>query len=58
VAMDVDVDASGAVQRVRICDEWSGFARCVEGRLRSGVRLSRPGKPVSLRLELVLGLRR
>jgi tetratricopeptide (TPR) repeat protein len=58
VAMDVDVDAGGVVQRVRISDEWSGFARCAEGRLRSGVRLSRPGKPVSLRLELVLGLRR
>jgi tetratricopeptide (TPR) repeat protein len=58
VAMDVDVDGAGLVQRVRMSDEWRAFARCAEARLRSGLKLARPGKAVSLRLELVLGMKR
>jgi tetratricopeptide (TPR) repeat protein len=55
VALDVDFDQGGTVRKVRMKDEWGGFARCAEGRLRGVLRMGHGG---SVRLELLLAPRR
>jgi tetratricopeptide (TPR) repeat protein len=62
IAIDVDFDERGAVQRARIVgrEEWAGFAACVEGRLKGGLRVPRAAgaSAATARLELLLALRR
>jgi tetratricopeptide (TPR) repeat protein len=62
IAVEVDFDEAGTVQRARINGkpEWAGFASCLEGRLRNGLRVTRPAgaRLTTARLELLLALRR
>jgi hypothetical protein len=62
IAVDVDFDEGGTVQRARILgrEEWVPFASCVEARLKSGLRVPRPpgARPASARVELLLSPRR
>jgi tetratricopeptide (TPR) repeat protein len=62
IAIDVDFDERGAVQRARVLgrEQWAAFATCVEGRLKGGLRVPRPAgaAAATARLELLLALRR
>jgi tetratricopeptide (TPR) repeat protein len=62
IAVDVDFDEGGTVQRARIIarEEWAPFASCVEARLKSGLHVPRPAGAhlATARLELMLALRR
>jgi tetratricopeptide (TPR) repeat protein len=62
IAIDVDFDVAGTVHRARVVgrQEWGAFATCVEGRLKSGLRVPRFGgtRLATARIELLLALRR
>ncbi len=60
VALDVEFDAVGVPRRVSAPGrgDLAPFASCVEARVKGELRVPRPGRTASARVELVLGNRR